>query len=379
MLVSDDFERLYPGRRWVQTGTDDNSAGNGIVVPCQQERYADPRGRATLVRTLKGPRSDGAGGAATTATQLTEASGSTRAARSTFRTTTSWVAGCTDPQVQLISTRTPQGVGDEAVEFVLRRWRSPVTTYVVGVARTGDYTTTTAVRLPGDDDPAKQAGATLLGAAVDRLCALPRGGGCAPSKPEVVDRDPVPTGKRPALLAEVDLPPVRGVRSPWVGTQPSAATTNDAATSCDETSFTARFQGARITRAATRTFVVPEADLPREFGLTETVGALPTAQAGALATRVAGRLASCATRVPSTEVDRLVDRSSPGTSLRAWRLDIALSDKRSVVFYMAFVRTGTAVAQLGFVPGPDADVADGAFVDLAERALERLGELPAPS
>ena len=45
---------------------------------------------------------------------------------------------------------------------------------------------------------------------------------------------------------------------------------------------------------------------------------------------------------------------------------------------MAVLRHGTAVAQLGFVPGRDARMADGAFVDLVTRALDRLGRLPAP-
>lgn len=383
LVTAEDLQRHYPGPRWSQAGTGDNSTGNGLVVPCQQERYADPRGRATLVRNLQGRPDPDAGGSgdeeAVTATQLTEASGSPRSALRTFRTTAAWFAGCTEPQVQLIATRTPVDVGDEAVEFVLRRWTSPITTYVVGVTRTGDYTSTTVVRLPGAVAPDRESGAALLGAAATRLCALPAGGACAPDTPEVAERAPLPTGRRPALLAEVDLPPVRGVRAPWVGTQPSAPTTNPAATNCDNTAFTGRFQGARITSGATRTFVVPEADLPQEFGLTETVGALPARQAAALAARVEDRLASCAERDLNTQVEQLVSRDDTGESLRVWRLEIELADERTVVFYMAFVRSGTALAQLGFVPGPDADLADGAFVGLAERARERLEQLPAPS
>ncbi|MFB9313742.1 hypothetical protein [Nocardioides plantarum] len=378
LLGTSDLEDAYPSRRWTSIRTGDNSTGNGLVVPCQQERYADPRGRAILVRDLQGTARSGSATPASV-TQLTEASGSTRAAQRTFRTMSAWVAGCTDPRVQLIATRTPVSVADEAIEFVLRRWDSPVTTYVVGVARTGGYTTTTAVRLPGSTAPPRTAGAALLGTATDRLCALPSGGACAPDSPQVTNRTPLPTGKRPALLSEVDLPPVRGVRAPWVGTPPSAPTTNDAATACDDTSFATRFRGARITRAATRTFVVPEADLPKEFGLTETVGALPAAQAGALAARVRSRLATCSDRELNTDVTQLASRDGAGTSLRAWRLDVQLPGKRSVVFYMAFVRSRTAVAQVGFVPGPKADLPEGAFVELAERAQQRLSQLPAPS
>ncbi|WP_148614140.1 hypothetical protein [Nocardioides rubriscoriae] len=374
LVVAPDLDAHYPGRRWAQVRTGDNSAGTGLVVPCQQERYADPRGRATLVRLLEGRGP----GPAPSATQLTEASASTRAARRAFRTTTGWLAGCTESRVQLLGTRTPEAVGDEAVQFVLRSWESPVTTYVVGVARTGDYTTTTAVRLPGAAVPDRAAGAALLATGVSRLCVLPRGGACAPDKPALADRDPIPTGQRPALLSEVDLPPVSGVRQAWVGTEPGRPTTNAAATGCDKTSFSTAFQGARFSRTATRTFVVPGAELPQEFGLAETVGALPGQRAQALVGQVRDRLARCPARDLNTEVDELVRRDSPRSSLTAWRLDVKVTDQRSVVFYMAILRTGTAVAQLGFVPAPGADLAPGAFVALAERAQARLRVLPAP-
>jgi hypothetical protein len=39
---------------------------------------------------------------------------------------------------------------------------------------------------------------------------------------------------------------------------------------------------------------------------------------------------------------------------------------------------GTAVAQVGFVPDGRATLAPAAFGRLVERALERLGEMPAP-
>ncbi|MDO9455111.1 hypothetical protein [Nocardioides sp.] len=375
LLVPTDLQERYAGR-WAQVRTGDNSAGNGLAVPCQRDRYADPRGKATLVRELESPGRGGAG--RTVAVQLTEASATTRAARRTFRTTAAWYAGCTESQVQLLGTRTPTAVGDEALQFVLRRWRSPVTTYVIGVARTGGYTTTTAVRLVGDATPDREAGAALLAAGVGKLCALPEGGGCAPDAPDVVDRDPLPTGQRPALLSEVDLPPVTGVRRPWVGTEPSRPTTNAAATGCDSTSFSDPFKGARFSRTATRTFVVPEADLPQEFGLTETVGALPVGRAQALVEQVRSRLASCPERDLNTEVEELSRTDTKAFSLTAWRLDIKVTDARSVVFYMAIVRARTGVAQIGFVPARGADLQPGAFLALAVRARARLAQLPAP-
>lgn len=374
LLVPDDLDGVYGARTWNLLRTGDNSAGNGIAIPCQQERYADPRGTATLVRVLESP-----GRTALTATQLTEESRSERAAVRTFRTTSSWFAGCAEPRMQLLGTRTPVGVGDEAVQLVLRQWSDPVSTLVVGIARTGDYTTTTAVQIPDAATPDREAAAVALSAAVRRLCTLPGAGACADRRPVVEDRQPLPTGRRPALLSAVDLPPVTGVDAPWVGTDPVRPVDNAAATGCDSTSFTGSFRGARLTAAATRTFVIPEADLPQEFGLTETVAALPAPQARALVEQVRNRLASCPDRDLNTEVEELADKETRGFALTAWRLDVRVTDQRSVVFYMAIMRTRTGVAQLGFVPTSGAELESGAFMALAERARARLAQLPAPS
>ncbi len=48
------IEAAIGGRRWTST-TDNNSDGNGLDIPCQQDRYADPGGTAALVRTLRVP------------------------------------------------------------------------------------------------------------------------------------------------------------------------------------------------------------------------------------------------------------------------------------------------------------------------------------
>ena len=46
----------YAGRTLDPGRTGDNSAGNGLALPCQQERYADPRGRAGAGADLRGRR-----------------------------------------------------------------------------------------------------------------------------------------------------------------------------------------------------------------------------------------------------------------------------------------------------------------------------------
>ncbi|MCD4535771.1 hypothetical protein LRP67_16905 [Nocardioides sp. cx-169] len=363
------------GRSWTEGETTDNSEGTGMATLCQRERYADPRGRATLVRTFTAPRTQKR--PPTSVVQVAEASRSPRAAVAAYRTALGWYAGCQVERVQLLSTRRVEGVGDQAMLFTLRSWARPVETVTVGVARTGRYVTTTSSRVRDDARPDVNAGARLLGSAVSGLCALPEAGACT-QRARLVPVPPLPMGRLPAMLAELDLPPVGGVNRPWAGTPPVRADENPAATRCEGARFTGAFEGAKFSNTATRTFVIPKAGLPDRFGLTETIGALPLKRAERFVERIRTRLAACPDEDLGTDVTRVAHRDTSTTDLSVWQLTTEISDSESVTYWMAVLRHGTAVAQLGFVPAQGAQMADGTFVGLAERALDRLGRLPAP-
>jgi hypothetical protein len=176
------------------------------------------------------------------------------------------------------------------------------------------------------------------------------------------------------MLAEIDLPPVAGVKRPWVGTEPRRALTNAAATHCDATDFSS----APMTNNLTRTFLVPESRLPDEFGLTESVGTLPRPRAKRFVARVRDQMARCAKRQMGTEVTRLRDVSKGATDLTVWKVTTEVADDRSIDFLMGVVRNGTAVAQVGFVPVKDFTVGSEAFEELTQRALDRISAMPAP-
>ncbi|QVT78798.1 hypothetical protein ENKNEFLB_01176 [Nocardioides aquaticus] len=375
LLAAPQVARAFPGAGWAVASTSDNSEGNGLLLPCQLERYVDPDGEAALVREFRAARQGAP--VRPTAVQLTEVSSSPAAARRALRTLTGWVASCTDtePRAQLVASRAVEGVGDEAVQLVLRDWEAPVTTSVVQVARTGSVLTATSVTSAGERTPAAAAAAGLQAAAVDGVCRVRGAGPCART-PRVTDVAPPAPRRSPAMISEIDLPPVSRVDQPWVGTDPVPARTNTAATSCDSSSFSGTFQGAAWQRSSTRTFLLPEADLPTEFGLTETVGSLPRAQAQGFVERVRDRLDTCSDDL-GTDVTRIGGSAGRDTSLDAWQLTAEVSDDRSIRFFMAVMRDGTSVAQVGFVPAPGVTLRDGAFVELAERARARLGELPA--
>jgi DNA-directed RNA polymerase specialized sigma24 family protein len=369
MLDAGVVSRVTPGR-WTEASTSDGTAGDGIVMPCQAERYADPHPSAALVRAFAPVAPSGSPGALVV--EAAEVSARPAAAERAYRTAVSWFAGCRTPRAQLLDTRSVLGVGDEATLLLLRTFDGAGSTVVAGVARTGSLTTTTVSTVPRGETAAPQRAARLLADAVTGVCGLDGAGSCA-GRPQLRATAPVPVAPVPAMLAEVDLPAAAGVRRPWVGTEPRAPRRNAAATTCDRTDFSAR----RFEHAATRTFLVPGARVPAQFGLTETVGALDEQGAAALVARVRQQMARCPDRLLGTHVRTVVDRRSHGRDIAVWHVSTAISSHASVDFLMGVARSGRSVAQVGFVPAPGASLSPAAFVAVVERAQERLAAMPA--
>jgi DNA-directed RNA polymerase specialized sigma24 family protein len=367
-LVSARQVQASLGGAWTTELTSDNTDGDGLVLPCQQQRFADRSARAALMRTLVSGDMQSHG---SSVGQSTEVSTTAAAAHATYASSITWYAGCREPRLQLISTRQVSGIGDEATLLELRDWNDPARSIVASVARTGVLTTTLVSAQPVPGKQPVRANTGLLAQAVGQLCELPDGGSCV-SRPTTRQITPIPVGEHTAMLDEVDLPPVQGVRQPWLATAPKAAINNLAATRCDQSVFHRK----GVTGDLTRSYVVPAAKLPPQFGLTETIGSFGTAKAAArfvADTRAA--LATCPKKDLGTKAALVESTATPARELAIWRLNVEISDKSSVVFLMAIVREGDNVAQLCFVPSGPATISDDAFAALAHRAAERLHQL----
>jgi DNA-directed RNA polymerase specialized sigma24 family protein len=369
-LVSlDQLGRRVPGR-WRQAGT--GGQRTGILMPCQSTRFADPDGTASAVQRFKAPARNRV--SRRSMVQAVEMSTTNRRARAAHDAMLGWFGGCSDARVQLISTYEVGRVGDSATLMVLRSWNRPETTMVAGVARTGRANTVTFTRTQDAGRPDVRGAARLLADAVNGLCSLPDTGPCA-EKPEVAASSPVPVGAVPAMLSEVDLPPVAGVARPWIGTEARMAKTNLASSRCDATSFAAK----PMKRNMTRSFVIPEARLSDLFGLTETVGLLPEEQARKFVASVRTKLRTCADRELGTDVVRVTDVSTRHRDITVWHVTTEISDAESMTYLMGILRDGGSVAQVGFVPDGKVQMAPGAFISLVHRALDRLPALAGES
>lgn len=387
LITSGQIERYGRGLTWSEGETSDNLAGTGLVMPCQETRFADPEGAGALMRSFTGTaevttkkRTGKGKKARTTRTTTTEEragvvefvelSTDEKRARATYEATRAWYAGCLESRVQLLSTDTVSRVGDEATVLTLRTWSKTPSRVAVGVARTGRLTVTTVVRSTGAPIAARTAAAGLA-AAVNAACGSPGAGACA-GPPKVRPTAPYPVGKPAGLLATVDLPPVTGATGPWVGTDPERARTNFAATRCDNTQFT----GKGVKHALTRTFVFLEGAEADTFGLTQTVATMKGKKAATFVNDVRGRIRACGEADLGTSVDQLADRRKQDVELTVWDLGVEISDNRTIQFWMAIMRDGNAVSQVGFTPSAGMTMAREDFAAIAERALERLSDLP---
>lgn len=369
LLAASQVRRLGPDLEWTTPRTDANLRGSGLVVPCQQERFADPRGLAALVRHFTGRSARGdvrARGA-----EIVELSRSPRVARKAYARTRGWYAGCEAERVQLVSTHRVAGVGDEATLLLLRSWGAQPRTVAVGLARSGALTVTTAAMLPAGGVAPDRVASTLA-ASVNRLCGAEGSGACAgpPTQRTVA---PYPTGQAPGMLAAVDLPPVTRAVGPWVGTPPERASVNVAATRCDNTSFA----GPGLSSSYTRTFLFPANRRADAFGLTQTVArTASSARAQAFVAEVRKRISACSEANLGTDVETVVQTRTPAREVSLWDLTMEISDERTVEFWMAIIREGDAVSQVGFVSETDLRMRQEDFGAVVRRALDRLGDLP---
>lgn len=387
-LLADDQLGRY-GRRltWTERSTDANLDGDGLVVPCQLERFADPAGTGAQVRTFEGSEQvvrqvevTRQGRTRTqerrvpqvqsTVTEFVELSAGTDRAAAAYTTALRWYTECQDPRTQLLATHRVARVGDDAVVLSLRSWAQQSGGISVALARTGQALVTTVVRTRGAAPDARTA-ASGLAASVNALCGSPGAGTCA-GPPRTVRVSPYPVGRPAGMLAAVDLPPVTNARGPWVGTDPERARTNFASTRCDNT----RFDGPGLKHNLTRTFLFPANTQVDTFGLTQTVATMPEKRAREFVDEVRDRIRRCAQANLGTTVQPMLQRSRGQQEITVWDLDIEISDSRSVEFLMAIMRDGKAVSQLGFTPDQGMTMTRADFTAVADRALDRLSDLP---
>ena len=337
---------------------------------CQQRRTADPRAREVIVRAsraVRGPRQH--------AVQAVEVSRTPAAAVGGYQAVVGWYAGCQAARVQLVSRHVVSRPGGAVQILSLREWQDPVRTLTVAVARTGVVVTTLVHEVDRASGPVPRAMARSTAAALDLLCPTSDGACGTAGRPEAAPLPP--TGEGPGFLGAVDLPPVADLDTVWAGTEPTRTpAVNPAATICDQADFTE----PGFVSARSRVFVMPEANLPQRFGLSQTVGLTSgRRQAERFVADAVARVSTCADRELSAQVDShdlVRARSASGDVVgHVWRLTFEVAEDTDVSYWLGLVRVAGRVAELSFSGTPEADLGERQFGDLVLRAGERLREL----
>jgi DNA-directed RNA polymerase specialized sigma24 family protein len=347
--------------RWTVTSTTDGTTGDPFYAACQPEPFADPDGEQSLLRRF---RSDGDG---PSAVQVIEESRSEAESAKAFATMEDWYARCGDDGVQLLATLSVDGLGDQARAFQLRDLGPQHSYLTVGIVRTGPITTAVIASTRAPKPVSARRVLDRAGVSVTRTC-LRVSGDCS-TMPRMTRVPPLPAEEHPGFLSAFDLPKVSGVGEPWVGTDPVRSLDDPAATACERANF------RRGQRPRSRVFVLPTAkDVPRRFGLTETVATFDTrADARTFVRQAFASADSCADRELSAS--RPVSRELPGDHHgRAWRFEFEVSEQRSASYRMGLVRAGRRVAQLTLSPTKGYDVDQREFGALVVRAGQRLTE-----
>ncbi|MET3962887.1 DNA-directed RNA polymerase specialized sigma24 family protein [Marmoricola sp. OAE513] len=370
LLTPEQIAPLSSNQVWPKPTTNNNNAGNGLNTICQKSRFADENGLGTLVRTW-GITS---GKKQRSLVQTVEISRSEDAAKNAYATTLGWYAGCTVARVQLVDAYDVDQVGDQAEVLRLHVPSSDDRSYVVGIARTGSLTTSTVLETHTEEPASAKVLVDALAASVRNLCSSKVAGECVGAVSTKVTTPP-PSGETPGMLATADLPAVAKVNSPWAGTQPQTASPNSAATTCDK----ADFVKSGAVKPISRVFLIPDADLPARFGVTETIGRFPNARAASkFVNQVIARMKACPDKeLSSTIKEQSVRNGTAKTPAHAyWRLVNQINqDRDEVVFWMGVTRVGPYVAQVTMTPVRQYDVSGKTFSQLLLRSHDRLLEV----
>ena len=133
----------------------------------------------------------------------------------------------------------------------------------------------------------------------------------------------------------------------------------------------ANFKGSRPT---SRAYVQAEiADIPKEFGVTETVGRFRNEDdADEFIDSVEANLYDCPDENLAAQVDQAYAINEGPLDGTSWRVRLDLPDGGQAEYRTAAVRNGLTVAQVTATPAGKYEISRREFERLVERAGERL-------
>ncbi|WP_232828612.1 hypothetical protein [Kribbella monticola] len=350
---------LSPAGAWAIAATADGSTAPDKSFVCQPQRFADPAGIRTWVRTFRN--------AATkeSAVQYVEVSNDSGAADKTYATITGWLSGCLTPQVRLIASYTTTGLGERGIVAVFGQPTGEKTSNykTISVTTAGQATMVLEHDSAGTAVPKPDGVLSTAGAGLKRICDQP-GANCTTGTPTATPAL-LPSNESAGFMAPIDLPVLTSVNKPWV----SASTTTRAGTGCEKIDL----KKAKATGYKSLTYVTPDADVPTEFGLDETVSSYANATAAtAFVTAIRKNVDSCAKATSDAVKVKTTNTISVGTIKgEAWRAAYDTGGGKVFTYRIGIASNGSNAVYILFPVLKNLDISDSAFADVLVRAAER--------
>ncbi|ADB30377.1 hypothetical protein Kfla_1274 [Kribbella flavida DSM 17836] len=343
---------------WAVAGTADGSNAPDKSFVCQAQRFADPAGIRTWVRTLRN--------AATrdTAVQYVEVSNDAAAAAKSYSTITGWLSQCNTPQVRLVASYTTQGLGDRGVIAVFGQPNgSKSNKYrTVSVTTAGQATMVLEHAGSGGNPPKPDGVLATASAGLKRICAQ-TGASCGTAAPSVRPAL-LPTAESAGFMAPIDLPVLASVDKPWVSVTGEVRS----GTLCEKIDL----KKAKATKSRTQTYVVPEAQVPTEFGLDATVAKFATpATASAFVTQIRKNVDGCPKTTSNATVKSTGSLSQSGVRGEAWKATYDTGGGKVFTYRIGIAGAGDRAVYLLYPVLKNLDISDSAFTDILSRAAER--------
>lgn len=381
LMTTEQVADLGSEAAWSIDETDQDVDATEPLTICAEERYATDDPLKVFVRTFDaGPTpattptdavpAEPAQPAATgqRVSQSIEIARDPASASEAYQRSTAWFSACEVPRLQLTGTYRATGSFGDVLLLRFVEHGQTDRTYTVGLGWSGTVTSTVVHETDAVEGPAIEDFAATVNASFQQICR--DSGGQCDADLTVTPADPLPLPEDPGFLGVIDLPAITGVSSVWGRAEADGTSSNPAATACDLADF-----GAAGGTASTRIFLLPEAQgLAKTFGLVETVGTFPTADA---ATAFVDQVQASVNTCPQNNLAASVVEASTFGEVAdfrgaTWTLTLQVESGAPVTVRSAIVQRGSSVAQVLFTPSGATDLPAETFVQVAQRATERL-------